>query len=275
MGEGMGTAFPPEIALAALVFALGLRHGLDPDHLVAIDGLTRSSPSWKMSRWTGLFFSLGHGIVVTLVGVVLALAVTDWQPPLWVEDLGAIVSIAILVALGAGNLVMSLRTPQGEAVRTLGLRSRWLVERLGRASHPIVVAGIGAAFAVSFDTLSHALLFSASGATAAGWVVAAALGLVFTAGMVLTDALNGWWVARLIASNDTGAVRASRVMSLTVAVLCFAIAAVGLAKLAHPSFDDLTGSAAPFIGVGTLFAILVAWWLGRRGSPRVRMPFRI
>ena len=44
--------------LAALVFALGLRHGFDPDHLVAIDGLTRSSKS----RWCGLFFSLGHGV---------------------------------------------------------------------------------------------------------------------------------------------------------------------------------------------------------------------
>jgi nickel/cobalt transporter (NiCoT) family protein len=41
--------------LAALVFALGLRHGFDPDHLVAIDGLTRTSKS----RWCGLFFSLG------------------------------------------------------------------------------------------------------------------------------------------------------------------------------------------------------------------------
>ena len=79
MGEGMGATLPPEIALAALVFALGLRHGLDPDHLVASDGLARSN----RSRWTGLFFSLGHGIVVTLAGVALALAATDWQPPAW------------------------------------------------------------------------------------------------------------------------------------------------------------------------------------------------
>ena len=263
----MGTPFPAEIALAALVFALGLRHGLDPDHLVAIDGLTRSS----RSRWTGFFFSLGHGIVVTLVGVVLALAATDWQPPAWVEDFGAIVSISVLVALGAANLAMSLRTPRGARVPTVGVRGRWLVERLGSASHPVVVAAIGAAFAVSFDTLSHALLFSASGATAAGWVVAAALGFVFTAGMVLTDALNGWWVARMIGSSDARAARASRVMSVTVAVLCFAIAAVGVAKLAHPSVDDWAGAAAPFIGVATFAIVLAAWLLGRRGSIAFRI----
>jgi len=254
----MGTAFPAEVALAALVFALGLRHGLDPDHLVAIDGLTRSS----RSRWTGFFFSLGHGIVVTLVGVVLALAASDWQPPAWVEELGALVSISVLVMLGAANFAMSLRTPRGASVPTVAVRGRWLVERLGGASHPIVVAAIGAGFAISFDTLSHALLFSASGATAAGWVVAAALGLVFTAGMVLVDTLNGWWVGRLMGS---------RVMSVTVAVLCFAIAAAGAAKLAWPSVDDALGALAPYLGAATLAVLAAAWWIGRRA----RIAFRI
>jgi high-affinity nickel-transport protein len=258
----MGTPVPAEIALAALVFALGLRHGLDPDHLVAIDGLTRSS----RSRWTGFFFSLGHGIVVTLVGVVLALAATDWQPPAWLKNFGTAVSIGILVALGVANFAIGLRAPRGGHVGLVGLRGRWLVERLGRASHPVVVAAIGAAFAVSFDTLSHALLFSASGATAAGWVVAALLGLVFTAGMVLTDALNGWWVARMIGSSDARAARASRVMSLTVALLCFAIAAVGAAKLAWPALDDAASAAAPLAGAATLVVILGAWLIGRRGS---------
>jgi high-affinity nickel-transport protein len=263
----MGAPLPAEIALAALVFALGLRHGLDPDHLVAIDGLTRSS----RSRWTGFFFSLGHGIVVTLVGVVLALAATDWQPPGWLEEFGALVSITILVFLGVANLLVSLRTPRGARVPTVGLRGHWLVDRLGGASHPIVVAAIGAAFAVSFDTLSHALLFSASGATAAGWLVAAALGLVFTSGMVLTDALNGWWVARMIGASDERAARASRVMSVTVGVLCFGIAAVGAAKLASPSVGDALGAAAPYIGVATFGVVVAAWWLGRRVSIAFRV----
>ena len=60
--------------MVALVFVLGLKHGFDPDHLVAIDGMTRTTKS----RWCGLFFSLGHGVVVTLVGVAAALAVTEW-----------------------------------------------------------------------------------------------------------------------------------------------------------------------------------------------------
>jgi len=37
---------------------------------LAIDGLARSG-----GRWCGLFFSLGHGMVVTLIGIVVALIV--------------------------------------------------------------------------------------------------------------------------------------------------------------------------------------------------------
>ena len=68
-----------------------------------------------------------------------------------------------------------------------------------------MIAAIGAAFALSFDTVSHALVFSLTGATAAGWLFAALLGLVFTLGMVLTDALNGWWVARMVRRADARA----------------------------------------------------------------------
>jgi len=86
MEQALGGLIHPEMTgLIALVFALGLRHGFDPDHLVAIDGLTRSSARVRpgMSRWSGLFFSLGHGAVVTLVGLGVAVA----PHPLVREDL--------------------------------------------------------------------------------------------------------------------------------------------------------------------------------------------
>lgn len=210
------SALPPDaLGLTTLVLLLGLRHGFDPDHLVAIDGLTRSN----RSRWNGLFFSLGHGAVVTLVGVVVALAATEWQAPGWLQSLGAWISTGVLAALGAANLAMALR--RGEA-RLIGLRSRWFAAQLSHSSHPVFIAAIGAAFALSFDTISHALLFSLTGASLAGWVFALLLGLVFTLGMALTDALNGLWVARL---------RGSRIVSAAIAALCLAIAASALGGL--------------------------------------------
>lgn len=236
--------------LAALVFLLGLRHGCDPDHLVAIDGLTRSS----RSRWCGFFFSLGHGLVVTLVGVAVALAASDWRAPAWLELVGAWISISVLLVLGVANLLAVFRARQGEPVYLVGLRGRWLAERLARASHPMVIASVGAAFALSFDTISHALLFSLTGASMAGWLFALGLGLVFTLGMMLTDAANGWWVAKMIAGADARAARASRAMSMAIAFLCLALATAGIAQYAVP----------PPVSVLTLLVVGAAYLLANR-----------
>jgi len=233
---------PDALGLAALVFLLGLRHGFDPDHLVAIDGLTRSN----RSRWNGLFFSLGHGVVVTLVGLAVAIAATEWRAPAWLQALGAGVSIGVLLVLGLANLAMLVRTPANRAVPLIGLRSRWFAEQLGRTSHPVFIASIGAAFALSFDTISHALVFSLTGAAMAGWLFALLLGLVFTSGMALVDALNGLWVARM---------RGSRVVSSTIALLCLAIAASAAAGLELPK---------PALSVATLLVVAAAYLLACR-----------
>src|SRR3989475_5483199 len=239
MEQALGGLIHPEMTgLIGLVFALGLRHGFDPDHLVAIDGMTRSSARVPgMSRWSGLFFSLGHGAVVTLVGLVVALAAADLRAPRWLEQLGAGISIGVLLVLGIGNLLMTARTPSEAAVPLVGLRGRWLADRLARASHPLVIASVGAAFALSFDTLSHALLFSLTGASMAGALFAAMLGIVFTLGMVLTDTLNSWWVAKLVSVADRRAAFVSRCVSVAIAFLCLALAAGGIAKYVLPALE--------------------------------------
>jgi high-affinity nickel-transport protein len=232
-------------AMLGLVFLLGLRHGLDPDHLVAIDGMTRSSGS----RWCGLFFSLGHGGAVTLIGVAVAIAATEWQAPPWLEQAGAWISIAVLIALALANLRMLLRAPAAGRVALIGLRGRWFA-RL-RASHPALIAAVGAAFAVSFDTISHALAFSLTGATMAGALFAALLGIVFTLGMILTDALNGLWVAKMMAGTDRRAAAASRWMSAAVASLCLLIAGGALLDQSLPAMA---------LSVGSLALIAAVWF---------------
>jgi high-affinity nickel-transport protein len=250
------SGFPADgLGLAALVLVLGLRHGFDPDHLVAIDGLTRSN----RSRWNGVFFSLGHGVVVTLVGLAVALAATEWRAPAWLQELGACISIGVLLVLGVANLLAAWRTPAHRAVPLVGIRSRWFAEQLARGSHPVFIASIGAAFALSFDTISHALAFSLTGAAMAGWAFATLLGLVFTLGMVLTDALNGWWVARMVHGADRRARRASRAMSVAIALLCLAIAAGALAEL------EL---AKPLLSVATVVVIVAAYLLACRSIYR-------
>src|SRR6185312_11354845 len=115
------------LSLVAVVFLLGLKHGLDPDHLAAIDGLTRFNAGRRpmVSRWSGLLFSAGHGVVVTMVAVTVATVATEWRAPQWLDQAGTWISIAFLALLGAANLAAVLRTPRGEMVRPMGLRSRF------------------------------------------------------------------------------------------------------------------------------------------------------
>jgi high-affinity nickel-transport protein len=224
------------LSLVAVVFLLGLKHGLDPDHLAAIDGLTRYNAGRRpaLSRWSGLLFSAGHGGVVTGVAIAVATVAAGWSAPAWLEEAGAWISIGFLTLLGVANLAAVLRTPRGAMVRPVGMRSR-LFERLTRAEHPVLVAAVGAAFALSFDTISQAVLFSLTGSHLAGWIFAAGLGLVFTAGMMATDALNGLWVSHLVRRADRRAAAASRVMSFAVALLALGIAGLAAARRALPA----------------------------------------
>jgi high-affinity nickel-transport protein len=189
-------------------------------------------------------------VVITLVGLAVAIAASEWQAPGWLRSLGTSVSVGVLLVLGLANLAMAWRTPAEQPVPLVGLRGRWLAEQLSRASHPVFIAAIGAAFALSFDTISHALAFSLTGAALAGWAFAALLGLVFTLGMALVDAVNGYWAAK---------VRGSRVMSVAIAFLCLAVAASAAAGL----------ELAPgFLAAAGVMLVAAAYLLASRTTAR-------
>lgn len=269
------------LALAAVVFLLGLKHGFDPDHLAAIDGLARYNAGARprLSRWSGLLFSAGHGLVVTLVAVAVATIATGWDAPAWLEKTGAWISIGFLTLLGVANLGAALRAPAGAVVRQTGLRSR-VFARFTRAGHPVLIAAVGAAFAISFDTISQAVLFSVTGSNIeilspwghppAGWLFAALLGLVFTAGMIATDTLNGLWVSRLLQRADARAAAASRVMSLAIGFLALGIAAAGVVRYVLPAFDDGLREWSLAIGVAMLAGLACAYAAAMRTALRER-----
>jgi nickel/cobalt transporter (NiCoT) family protein len=264
------------LSLVAVVFLLGLKHGLDPDHLAAIDGLTRFNAANRprLSRWSGLLFSAGHGLVVTAIAVAVATVASEWRAPAWLEDAGAWISIAFLTLLGIVNLASVLRTPRGEPVRPVGLRGRLFARLLHsrplgplmRVEHPVLVAAVGAAFALSFDTISQAVLFSITGSTIAGWLFAASLGLVFTAGMMATDALNGLWVSRMLERSAAQQAAASRVMGVAIGVVALTIAAAGAWR--HASQTDPLESWGMALGVAVMASVAAAYLLGQRMNPR-------
>ena len=246
--------------LILIVFALGAKHGMDPDHLAAIDGLARFNAEHqpRLARWSGCLFSLGHGFVVTLVAALVASLSGGFVAPDWLEHAGAWISIAFLAALGVGNIAAVWRTPRDKVVCNVGLRARWL-HRFARTDHPLVIASIGALFALSLDTWSQAALFSLAGQHMAGWAFSVLLGLIFTAGMMAADGVNGLWVARLLGKADRRARVASRVMSLMIGTLSIAIACLGIARYVVPGIGTVMEGAGVYVSLAIVALLLLSF----------------
>jgi high-affinity nickel-transport protein len=219
------------IALLALVFVFGAKHGLDADHLATIDGLTRFNlrRAPERARWCGSLFSLGHGAVVMLIALGVGIASTRWQVPPWMEHVGTCISIGFLTLLGLLNLRAVLLAPADALVAPVGIKAG-LLARLQSASHPLAIAAVGALFALSFDTMSQAALFALTATRHGGVAHALVLGLAFTGGMLAMDGINGLWIARLLRRADQRARIASRVMGLMVAAISLSVAAFGLVR---------------------------------------------
>ena len=260
-------------ALFGLVFALGMRHGLDPDHLATIDSMTRAGASRRpphdarWARWTGCLFSLGHGAVVTLVAAVIGVYSMQWEVPGWLDSFGAWISIAVLGLLGWMNVHAAVNTPVGEPVRAAGLKGR-VFGRLARSSHPGLVVLVGSLFAVSFDTMSQTAVFALAASTSSGWMMAALLGLVFTAGMMATDGLNGWLMAGMSGRADGFAIVSSRGISLLIGGVSLLVAGIGALRQFSPAIDRVVAAQLPWLGL-TLFMLALcgfalAWRRARR-----------
>ena len=224
--------------LAALAYVLGLRHGVDADHLAAIDAMARFNAATRprLARLTGLWFSVGHGAVVLAVAFGVASVAHAWQAPAWLEPFGAWASIAILLLLGIFNLAAAWRTPRDTVVTVAGWRST-LFGRVLQASGAWPVLGVGALFAVSFDTLSQAALMAVTGTANQGVAAVGLLAGAFAAGMIVTDGLNGWFVASLVSRSARGAARASRVMALSISGVSIGTAGLGAAARASAAAD--------------------------------------
>jgi high-affinity nickel-transport protein len=267
--EARMDALPQEFsALSLLVFVLGLKHGFDADHLAAIDGLTRFNAGSRprLARFCGVLFSVGHGAVVVAIAIGVATLARGWTVPQWLELSGTWISIGVLTMLGAVNIRAVLRTDPACVVQPVGLRGRFL-GRLACASNPFMIALVGTAFALSFDTISQAALFAVTAARIGGWLHALALGVVFMVGMLVTDGINGLWISRLIRRADQMALVASRVMSLVVGGVSLLVAAFGLARVVSPDLAEWCEGRELLFGSGVVGLIaasfLLSLWLTR------------
>lgn len=255
----------------ALALLLGMQHGLDPDHLAAIDGLTRFNAriDAARARWCGLWFSLGHGTLVTLATLLVATLAAGWQLPGWVDTASGWVTVALLATIGLIN-VWSVYTGQASLHGPSGLRGRWLKGLLA-VRHPLAIFGIGALFALSFETLTQASVFAlgagAAGASGSVWLPLA-MGAVFTAGMMLTDAANGLWLYRLARNTQRHSARAMRRLALAIATLSFTMAAWAAGRMLSADVDAWFDGTEMLVGLAVLAGVAGCYLLAMRGAGR-------
>jgi nickel/cobalt transporter (NiCoT) family protein len=253
------------LPLILLAFTLGAKHGLDADHLATIDGMTRFNAAagrMRLAKVCGLLFSLGHGSVVFVVAIAAGLLFSHATVPSWMDAVGAWVSAFFLLLLGALNLYAVFSTPSHEMVRLVGIKGRWLGCLKG-ASHPAMVALVGVLFALSFDTLTQATLFSAAAAQHGSIFFALLPAIFFVLGMILTDAANGLWISHLLKRADATARNTSRIMGLTVAVLSLLVAGLGLSRRYLPEAATWQQGQELSIGIAVIAIVATSFLFAR------------
>ncbi len=105
-------------ALTALV--LGIRHGIDWDHIAAIADLTSTAENRRKGFVLSLLYAVGHGVVVLVLGMLAILL--GAVIPEWLEEWMGYVVGGTLIALGLWIVVDLIRRG-----RDFRLRSRWML----------------------------------------------------------------------------------------------------------------------------------------------------
>jgi nickel/cobalt transporter (NiCoT) family protein len=205
------------LPLGILAFSLGVRHGVDADHICAIDNTTRKLLQSGQRPYTvGTWFSLGHATVVMalLVGFVFAARWIIARLPAFASVggvVGAAISGGFLYLIALVNLVIlvevlglfrALRSGQLDGPRldaalgSGGFMNRYFGFLYRLVDRPWQIYPVGVLFGLGFDTATEVTLIAVTvtvGTAAAGLPLPLVLLLpfLFACGMVLTDTSDG------------------------------------------------------------------------------------
>jgi nickel/cobalt transporter (NiCoT) family protein len=202
--------------LGIVAFVFGLRHGVDADHIAAIDNTTRKlMQEGKKPLTVGTWFSLGHSTVV--VGLIVALvlstrAIAGWIPSL--QSSGAVIGTAVsgtflwliglinvVIVFGIYKIYKQLRAGElnseqlEELLNKRGFLNRYFSPFFRIIKKPWQIYPIGVLFGLGFDTASEVALIAISVGVGVSssvplWMILI-LPFMFTCGMVLVDTTDG------------------------------------------------------------------------------------
>ena len=169
--------------LGILTYTFGLRHGVDADHIAAIDNTTRKLlQEGKRPLTVGLWFSLGHSTIVVglIVAIILATKSVVGSIPVLRSNgaiLGTTVSGIFLFLIGFINAIIVLgiyrifktlkegRVNESELESLLenrGFLNRYFKGLFKIVKKPWQIYPIGVLFGLGFDTASEIALIAMS-----------------------------------------------------------------------------------------------------------------
>jgi len=288
------------LPLGVLSFTLGLRHGVDADHISAIDNTTRKLLQQDQRPLTvGTWFSLGHSTIV--IGMIVALVVAfDFVNHTYGTFaavgslLGTVVSGAFLWIIGLINLVIVLeiyRIFQGlragrlseesleEQLNKRGFMNRYFGRLFRVVNRPWQMYPVGVLFGLGFDTASEVTVIALTLGLSTGvapvpvWT-ALLMPLLFTCGMVAVDTTDGiamryayGWAflkpIRKVYYNLTITIISVLVAFVigTLEVLTVIAAELGLSGPVWGNLNSVNGESAwQYVGFG-IIALFVGTWL--------------
>ena len=252
------------LGTAVLAYSFGLRHGLDADHIAAIDNVTRKlMQEGGRPVAVGFFFALGHSMVVVLASILVACAAKSFAIYLpQIQAYGglasAIISTTFLLVIGLFNafLLADLyrayrRGKNGVAgieIDASGPIKGSMLARLcapvfNKIRHSWQMMPLGFLFGLGFETATEVAVLSTAAMHALRGVDLPTILLfpaLFTVGMLTVDALDGVLMVRVYGwayVNPMRKLRYNLVLTLISTLLALGIAAIGMVSLLQVSFD--------------------------------------
>lgn len=284
------------LPLTLVAYVFGLRHAFDPDHISAIDNVTRKlMQEGKRPIGVGFFFSLGHSTIVVTLTVVIAITALGLKDFTGLQTFGGIVGTLVssifLLVIAVINIVVLLDIYKtfrevrnggvyndytlNESLNKRGLMARFFRPLLAITKNSWNMYPIGVLFGLGFDTASEIGLLGIAAASAGKGVPIWAILIfpaLFTAGMTLMDTTDG---ILMLGAYGWAFVKPIRklfynlnitLISVVVALIIGGIEALGLIagelNLSGPFWDQvnlLSGSAFNTLGFLIVGLFLVSW----------------
>ncbi len=280
--------------LGIVAYVFGLRHGVDADHIAAIDNTTRKlMQEGKRPITVGMWFSLGHStvVIVFIIALILATRTVTANIP-FLESAGSVIGTLVsgsflwiigfinaVILIGIYKIFQSLK--QGrinqEELDTL-LEKRGFMNRFFRPlfkliSKPWHIYPVGVLFGIGFDTASEIALIAISVGVGVSTNIplyyVLILPLLFTCGMVTVDTADG--IAMRLAYGWAFLNPVRKIYyNLTVTIISVLVAwAIGTAELLQVLSTELNFSgyfwswlqALDFeiMGFGILAIFAISW----------------